>query len=64
MVDLQCMVSYIKWSRVTKSGDFLTIENGVTKEYPFLLEMKVLKVYNSHLFELFLSSECHNVRVG
>ena len=43
MVDLQCMVSYIKWSRVTKSGDFLTIENGVTKEYPFLLEMKVFK---------------------
>ena len=74
MVDLQCMVSYIKWSRVTKSGDFLTIEHGVTKEYPFLLEIKVKKlsnsikenfiVHNSHLFEMFLSSECHNVRVG
>ena len=68
------MVSYIKWSRVTKSGDFLTIEHGVTKEYPFLLEIKVKKmsnsikenfiVHNSHLFAMFLSSECHNVRVG
>ena len=47
MVDLQCMVSYIKWSRVTKSGDFLTIEHGVSKEYPFLLEIKVKKMSNS-----------------
>ena len=41
MVDLQCMVSYVKWSRATKSGDFLPVENGVSKEYPFLLEIKV-----------------------
>lgn len=66
MVDLQCMVSYVKWSRATKSGDFLPVENGVTKEYPFLLEIKVqslLFVY-SFIFKMIFSSECHNVRVG
>ena len=41
MVDLQCMVSYVKWLKAGKNGDFSSIESGVSKEYPFLLELKV-----------------------
>merc|ERR1712154_387962 len=46
-VDMQCMVSYIKWYKKLQNGTFDAMKTGVSKTNPYLLEIQNVSLADS-----------------
>jgi len=46
-VDMQCMVSYIKWYKLMDNGTNMLLRSGVIKNHPYILELENVSAVDS-----------------